>query len=133
MPRTGGGQGLVIKACNGYAPGGRDLRIHHERDAGDRLDIHTLSVHIAQPCLHLRWQREPSLTGARSPRLRRRRGHSLTCPLPLPLILGYSEDRQLPRLLQASASSYTSISLDGALTTWVRSPCIAMLGFEDSR
>src|ERR1043166_239785 len=32
--------------------------------------------------LPLRGQRAPSLTGARSPRLRRRRGHSLTCPLP---------------------------------------------------
>jgi hypothetical protein len=32
--------------------------------------------------LRLRRQRAPSLTGARSPRLRRRRGHSLTCPLP---------------------------------------------------
>ena len=30
------------------------LRIHHERDAGDRLDIHALSVHIAQPRLNLR-------------------------------------------------------------------------------
>src|SRR5215510_13774535 len=36
--------------------------------------------------LRLRRQRgsaASSLTGARSPRLRRRRGHSLTCPLPL--------------------------------------------------
>jgi hypothetical protein len=38
-------------------------------------------VHPLSP-LRLRRQRAPSLTGARSPRLRRRRGASLTAPLP---------------------------------------------------
>src|SRR5262249_48275752 len=37
------------------------------------------------PSLPLRGQRAPSLTGARSPRLRRRRGRSLTRPLPFSL------------------------------------------------
>ena len=54
-------------------------------------------------------------------------------PMPLPPVPGCSEDRQLPRLLQASPRSYTSISLDCALTTRVRSTCIAILGFENSR
>src|SRR5262252_9895920 len=45
----------------------------------DRDEVHPVSS------LRLRRQRgsgASSLTGARSPRLRRRRGHSLTCPLP---------------------------------------------------
>src|SRR5438876_670598 len=47
----------------------------------ERFMISPLGLARAHP-LRLRRQRAPSLTGARSPRLRRRRGHSLTCPLP---------------------------------------------------
>src|SRR5207244_5645421 len=71
----------------------------------------------------LRRQRAPSLTGARSPRLCRRRGHRLTCPLPSgrgnsqPSVLSPTEQAQDKVVLSVepgAAEGQTSVSPQGA-------------------
>src|SRR4029453_3545321 len=58
------------EACNGLS------------DSLVQQQVTFLAMTACSLPLRLRRQRAPSLTGARSPRLRRRRGHGLTCPLP---------------------------------------------------
>src|SRR5207249_5787167 len=83
---AGGARSGVLLQCEvGGSAGSAGRRGSYHRCNHRPQPAAALSLVPPAP-LPLRGQRAPSLTGARSPRLRRRRGHSLTCPLPLVLV-----------------------------------------------
>src|SRR5712691_12155381 len=126
-----------------WAAGARGWKPSPVAFVGPRVPRRATGLCTTSPPISARIRMTACGTGPSSSLSRRERGQHKCfwdrflelnlAPMPLPPVPGCSEDRQLPRLLQASPRSYTSISLDCALTTRVRSTCIAILGFENSR